>query len=72
MQEQEIHLRDYIRVIRKRKSIVVTFFLITFLVVVIGTFTATPLYRASTKILVEKNEANQYTWCFLKKVSFCK
>ncbi len=61
MQEQEIHLRDYIRVIRKRRSTVLTFFSITFLVVVIGTLTAVPEYLASTKILVEKNEVNPLT-----------
>jgi capsular exopolysaccharide synthesis family protein len=37
---------------------VFTFFLITFLVVAVGTFTATPQYLASTKVLIEKNEAN--------------
>ena len=58
MQEKEIHIRDYIRVILKRKAIVFTFFLITFLVVVIGTFTATPQYFAFTKVLIEKNEGN--------------
>ncbi len=58
MQKQEIHLRDYIRIILKRKSIVSIFFLITFLLVIIGTFTATPQYIASTKVLIEKNEVN--------------
>ena len=58
MQKHEIHLRDYIQVILKRKSTVSIFFLITFLVVLIGTFTATPQYLASTKVLIEKNETN--------------
>ena len=58
MQKHEIHLRDYIQVILKRKSTVTIFFLITFLVVLIGTFTATPQYLASTKVLIEKNETN--------------
>jgi succinoglycan biosynthesis transport protein ExoP len=58
MQKKEIHLRDYVRVILKRKSTAFTFFLITFLVVVVGTFTVTPKYLASTKVLIEKNESN--------------
>jgi capsular exopolysaccharide synthesis family protein len=58
MLNKEIHLRDYIRVILKKKSIIITFFLITFMVVVVGTFTATPQYLASTKVFIEKNEVN--------------
>jgi capsular exopolysaccharide synthesis family protein len=58
MQKKEIHLRDYIQVILKRKSTVLVFFLITFLLAIIGTFTATPQYLASTKVLIEKNETN--------------
>ena len=58
MQKPEIHLRDYIRIILKRKATVFSFFLITFLVVVVGTFTTTPRYLASTKVLIEKNEVN--------------
>lgn len=55
MDEKEIHLRDYLRIVSKRKNTAVTFFLITFIVVVIGTFTATPIYRAATKVMVERN-----------------
>jgi len=58
MEEREIHLRDYIRIIKKRRFTVCTFFIITFLVVFIGTFTAAPVFRASTKVLIEKSEAN--------------
>ena len=58
MQKQEIHLRDYLRVILKRKSTVLIFLVITLLLVAVGTFTATPIYQASTKVLIEKNEIN--------------
>lgn len=58
MDEKEIHLRDYIRVINKRKSTVLTFLVITFTVVVIATYTATPLYEATTKVMVERNVAS--------------
>ncbi|MBC8317776.1 MAG: polysaccharide biosynthesis tyrosine autokinase [Desulfobulbaceae bacterium] len=61
IEEQEIHLRDYLRVIQKRKSIIATFFVITFIVVLIGTFSATPIYQASTQILVEKSDNTPLT-----------
>ncbi len=54
-QEQEIHLRDYIRVLRKRKTTVLTFLILTFLIVVIVTFSSTPYYTASSQVLIEKN-----------------
>ena len=56
MEEREIHLRDYLKIIHKRRYTVFTFFLIVFVVVLIGTLSSTPLYEASTKILIEKVE----------------
>lgn len=53
--EKQIHLRDYLRIIDKRKWTVFTFFIITFITVIIATFTATPLYQASTKVIIERN-----------------
>ena len=61
MDEKEIHLRDYLRVIVKRKGTVLTFFLITLIVVVIASFTATPMYRATTSVLIEKNTSDSLT-----------
>ena len=61
MEEKEIHLRDYLRIVNKRKATIVTFFIITLLIVIIATFTATPMYRASTKIIVEKNSVGALT-----------
>ncbi|MFO7560882.1 MAG: Wzz/FepE/Etk N-terminal domain-containing protein, partial [Desulfobacterales bacterium] len=56
MDEKEIHLRDYIRVVSKRKTTVITFLIITLAVVLIATFTATPLYEAKTSLLIEKSD----------------
>ena len=53
--DREIHLRDYIRVLQKRKMTIFTFLAITFFTVVIVTFSSTPLYTASTQVLIEKN-----------------
>jgi capsular exopolysaccharide synthesis family protein len=56
--EKEIHLRDYLLVIRKRKNTLITFFIIVNVIVVMMTFSATPLYEASAKLLIEKNNVN--------------
>ena len=56
--EKEIHLRDYFRILRKRKYTVYTFFIITVALVVLHTYTATPLYQSTAKILIEKGEQN--------------
>jgi polysaccharide biosynthesis transport protein len=61
MDEKEIHLRDYLRIITKRKGTIITFFLLTLIIVVIATFTATPLYLASTKVIIERNTSNSLT-----------
>jgi len=56
--EKEIHLRDYFRIVRKRKYTVYTFFIITVALVVLHTFTVTPLYQSTAKVLIEKGEQN--------------
>lgn len=56
--EKEIHLRDYFRILRKRKYTIYTFFVITVALVVLHTYTVTPLYIATAKILIEKGEQN--------------
>lgn len=56
MEEKEIHLRDYISVILKRRNTVITFFVVVFVVVLIGTISTTPLYMATNKIVIERAE----------------
>ena len=58
MEPQEIHIRDYLRILSKRRAIVITFFIIVVTVVTIATFTVTPVYKANIRILIEKNESN--------------
>lgn len=60
-EEKEIHLRTYLRVIEKRRHTVYTVFTIVFLLALIITFSMTPLYTATTKVLVEKNERTAMT-----------
>ena len=59
--EKEIHLRNYLRVIIKRRHTVYTFFAIVFAVTLIVTFSTTPMYTATTKVLIEKNERAKMT-----------
>ncbi len=56
MEEKEIHLRDYLKIIYKRRYTVYTFFIVVFVVVLIGTLSSKPVYKASTKVLIEKVE----------------
>lgn len=55
-EEREIHLREYLKVLLKRQYTVYTFFGIVFALTLIVTFSVTPVYLASTKVLIEKNE----------------
>ncbi len=59
--EKEIHLRDYLRIINKRKGTIITFFLLTLIVVIIATFTETPLYKATTDVMIERNTSDSLT-----------
>ena len=57
--EREIHLRDYFHVLLKRKFLIFTILLFTVLITVIRTYTATPLYTASSDVLIERNRGNR-------------
>lgn len=61
MQEEkqdEIHLRDYLKVLIKRRNSALTFFVILVSVVTVGTLTTTPMFKASTKVLIDKESLN--------------
>ncbi len=55
---EPIDIRDYLHVILKRKWTIATFFTITVLTVAVYSFTATPSYRASTRIVIETENPN--------------
>lgn len=57
-QEEEIHLREYLRVVLRRKWTVITFFLIVVTTVLIGTFMMKPIYRAAVSIKIDKENPN--------------
>jgi polysaccharide biosynthesis transport protein len=56
MDIKELHLTDYIKVIRKRSRIVFTVFAAIFVLALIITLASTPMYRATARLLIEKNE----------------
>ncbi|HWR58961.1 MAG TPA: polysaccharide biosynthesis tyrosine autokinase [Thermodesulfovibrionales bacterium] len=53
-QERETHLRDYLRVILRRKWIVMTFFLIAITTALLGMFLMKPIYRSSVVLKIDK------------------
>jgi exopolysaccharide transport family protein len=56
--EENIHLRDYLRVILKHRWTVITVFSVIVITVAIHAFTATPIYEASTRLVIEKEKVD--------------
>lgn len=57
-EEQEMHLRDYLLVIKKRQMVILIVLGIVFFSAVVATFTATPIFSASSRVMIERNRAN--------------
>lgn len=51
---QQIQLADMIGVVRKRKWVVIIFFLVVVTIVTIHSFTRIPLYKATSQVLIER------------------
>lgn len=56
--EEEVHLRDYLNVLLRRKWIVITFLLAVVTTVTIGTFLKKPLYKSTITIKIDKENPN--------------
>jgi capsular exopolysaccharide synthesis family protein len=54
----EVHLLDYVRVLYKRRWTAAAVFLLVLLAATVHTFTATPVYEARTRLLIESDEPN--------------
>jgi capsular exopolysaccharide synthesis family protein len=54
MDIREFNIRDYLNVIYKRKRIAIALFSIAFTIIVIATISSPPIYRASTKLIIER------------------
>jgi succinoglycan biosynthesis transport protein ExoP len=55
---EQVDLRDYLRVILKRRWTIITVFAIIVITVAIHTYTATPIYKATTRLVIEKENPN--------------
>ncbi len=53
-EEKEVHLRDYWKVIQKRRWIVIAFFLVVLIATAVGTFTMKPIYRGTATLQINK------------------
>jgi len=58
-EDHEINIRDYINILRKRMPIIITLAVIVLGWQVLKVYTATPIYMASSAVLIEKNEGNR-------------
>lgn len=56
--EEQIDLRDYLRVILKRKWTILTVFAVIVITVTLHAFTATPIFQATTRLIIEKENPN--------------
>ena len=59
--EETFDLLSYWRIIRKRRWMVAVIFLVTFLLVVIGTIKQTPIYRATVLLEIQKENSEIMT-----------
>jgi succinoglycan biosynthesis transport protein ExoP len=53
-EEKEVHLRDYWKVIVKRRWIIIALFLIVLVATAVGTFTMKPVYRGTVSLQINK------------------
>lgn len=56
--EEQIDLRDYLRVVQKRKWTVLTVFAVMVITVIIHAFTSAPIYQATTRLIIDKENPN--------------
>ncbi len=54
-QEDSLHLRDYLRIVSKRKGLLLTIVCIMVAAAALSAFSKVPLYTASTRVLIDKN-----------------
>ncbi|MDY6949987.1 MAG: GumC family protein [Thermodesulfobacteriota bacterium] len=52
--DENVHLSDYLYVVRKRKGVIVAFALIVVTLVAVVTLTMTPIYKATARMVIDK------------------
>ncbi len=58
LERKEIDLREYVRIVLKRKNILIAFTAVLLVFVAIFSFTATRLYRATATIMIDEPSSN--------------
>lgn len=58
LHEKELDLRNYLAVVLKRKGTIFVCFLMVFAAAIVYTYTQVPIYRAKTRIVIEKENPN--------------
>jgi len=61
-EREEIHLRDYLNVILKRKSIVAIFLSAVVILTIVFSLMVTPMYIATTVVRIDKESPNILTF----------
>ncbi len=56
--QEQADLRDYLRVIMKRRWTIITVFTVVVVTATIHAFTATPIYEATTRLIIDKENPN--------------
>lgn len=51
---REVHLKDYLNIILKRKWALITFFIVVVVIVMVNTSSMEPVYRATCQVLIER------------------
>ncbi len=59
--EEQIDLRDYLRVLMKRRWIIMCVFFVVVLTVAVNTFTTVPIYQATARIQIERQQSNPFS-----------
>lgn len=57
-EDEEIHLLDYLKIVRKRMWMVIVLFVVVVAVVTIKTFKTIPTYQATARVVLEQNKIN--------------
>ena len=72
MDFNNLEIKDYLKIINKRKFTIFIFFILVLVITVIVTFRMVPIYEATTKVLIEKKEANPLNNPFVPVIYFDK
>ncbi len=59
--QDEVNLKDYINILRRRQGVIILFFITIVLVVTLGSFIMTPIYRAKATLFIDLESPNVLT-----------